>query len=195
VAYSERPGTGQVELVRAVRNGTRFRPARRPPWSAPSTERTPMSLMTIDELSRRTGMSLRALRRYEAMGLIYTAARSPRNSGLFDETALRCVHVIRSLRALGLSLGEIRQLAGIYLAHPDQPIGSALAERLSAVRARLDRRAAKLRELRRRLDEFEAATGRTSLAWPGPTAGPSTGPLGQSLTARPQRASRPKSTT
>lgn len=155
MAYSGRPGTGQVELVRAVRNGTMSSLARWPLWSAPSAERTRTSLMTIDELSRRTGTSVRALRRYEGMGLIYTAARSPGNSGLFAEPALWSVHVIRSLRALGLSLGEIRELAGTYLAHPDQPIGSALAERLSAVRARLDRRAAELRALRLRVDEFE----------------------------------------
>ncbi len=112
--------------------------------------------MTIGELSRRTGMSLRALRRYEGMGLIYTAGRSAANYRLFDESALWCVEVVRGLRALGLSVAEVRDLATIYLARPDQPIGPHLAERLSAVRARLDQRLAELQELRRRIDQFEA---------------------------------------
>ena len=46
------------------------------------------SLMTIGELSRRTGVSVKALRRYEGMGLIYTAGRSASNYRLFDESAL-----------------------------------------------------------------------------------------------------------
>lgn len=115
-----------------------------------------MGLMTIGELSRRTGMSLRALRSYEGMGLVYTAGRSPGNYRLFDESALWCVEVIRGLRSLGLSVAEIRELAGIYLGRPDQPVGPHLAERLRGVRAGIERRMAELHELRRRIDEFEA---------------------------------------
>jgi len=33
--------------------------------------------MTIGELARRSGTSVKALRRYEGMGLIYTVGRSP----------------------------------------------------------------------------------------------------------------------
>ncbi len=116
----------------------------------------PMGLMTIGELSRRTGLSVRTLRRYEGMGLIYTAGRSPGNYRLFDESALWCAQVIRGLRALGLSVAEIRDLAGIYLGRPDQPIGPHLAERLGTVRARVDRRVAELQALRCRIDEFES---------------------------------------
>ena len=122
---------------------------------APARPRAPR-LMRIGELARRTGVSLRALRRYEGMGLVYTAGRSPGNYRLFDESALWCVGVIRGLRSLGLTVAEIRELAGVYLGHPDEPIGPHLAGLLCAVRARLDRRIAELQELRGHIDEFEA---------------------------------------
>lgn len=90
------------------------------------------------------------------MGLIYTAGRSPGNYRLFDESALWCIQVIHNLRALGLSLSEIRELAGMYLGRPDQPIGPHLAELLRTVRTRVDRHIVELQELRGRIDSFEA---------------------------------------
>ena len=113
--------------------------------------------MTIGELSRRTGVSVKALRRYEGLGLIYTAGRSPANYRLFDQSALWCVGVIGGLRTLGLTVAEIRTLACVYLDRPSEPIGPHLAERLEAARVRLDARIAELQALRRRIDEFEAS--------------------------------------
>jgi MerR family transcriptional regulator, copper efflux regulator len=46
-------------------------------------------LMTVGQLSRRTGLSVKAIRHYEALGLIYSAGRSEGNYRLFDESALR----------------------------------------------------------------------------------------------------------
>ena len=123
-----------------------------PPSDAPAG-----ATMTIGELARRSGMSVKALRRLEGMGLIYTVGRSPTGYRLFDEDALWCVQVIGNLRSLGLTVAEIRELAGVYLARPDQPIGPHLAERLRGVRARLDVRIAELQQVRQRLDAFEAS--------------------------------------
>lgn len=114
-------------------------------------------LMTIGELSRRTGMFVRALRKYEGMCLVYTTGRSRGNYRLFDESALWCVEVIRCLRSLGLTVDEIRAIANVYLEQPDHPIGPQLAERLRAARARVDARIAELQALRRRIIEYEAA--------------------------------------
>jgi len=113
--------------------------------------------MTIGELARRSGVSVKALRRYEGMGLVYTMGRSPAGYRLFDQDALWCIQVIGNLRSLGLTIAEIRELAGIYLNRPDQPIGPHLAERLHRTRVRLDARIAELQQIRRRLDAFEAS--------------------------------------
>jgi hypothetical protein len=45
-------------------------------------------LMTVGELARRTGMSIKAIRQFEASGLICSVDRSESNYRLFDETAL-----------------------------------------------------------------------------------------------------------
>ena len=108
--------------------------------------------MTIGELARRTGMSVKALRRITDLGLICPVDRSPAGWRLFDSTAPWCVQKINTLRALGLTLAEISRLGDIYATQPDHPY---LAERLRAVRARADARIAELVELRRRIDDFE----------------------------------------
>lgn len=104
----------------------------------PSASAAPAAgTMTIGELVRRSGMSVEALRRLEGMGLIYTVGRSQAGYRLFDTDALWCIQVISNLRSLGLTVAEVHELAGVYLARPDQPIGPHLAERLRDVRARL----------------------------------------------------------
>ncbi len=97
-------------------------------------------LMTIGELSRRTGMPVKALRDYEGMGLISTVGRSPGNYRLFDGSALWCVGVIRGLRSLALTVAEICEVVGIYLGqtrpaklaacppYPDPPLGNQALE-------------------------------------------------------------------
>jgi len=117
---------------------------------------TAPGLMTIGELSRRTGTPVKALREYADQGLIYTAGRSPANYRLFDESALWCVAVIRGLRSLGLTLTEIAGLAAVYLGRPAEPIGPHLAGRLERARERVEVRIHELTELRQRIDDFEA---------------------------------------
>jgi len=111
--------------------------------------------MRVGELVRLTGMSARAIRRYEGLGLIYSLGRSPAGHRLFDGSALWCITVIRDLRALGLTIREIRELATIYRHRRDEPIGAHVAERLAAARSRIDTRRRELEQARRRIDDFE----------------------------------------
>jgi MerR family transcriptional regulator, copper efflux regulator len=114
------------------------------------------AVMTIGALSRRTGVPVKALREYEDLGLIYTVGRSAGNYRLFDEEALWCVAVIATLRRLGLTLAEIGDLAGGYLQRPGEPVGPRLAEVLSAVRVRTQKRIAELDALLQRLDDYQS---------------------------------------
>jgi MerR family copper efflux transcriptional regulator len=115
-----------------------------------------MTEMTIGELSRRTGLSIKAIREYEARGLIYTVGRTPANYRLFDESAVWCAQVISALRAVGLTVKEIEGLAGVYLNRPDEPIGRHIASLLARAEQRIDERIAELEEIRRRIDQFRA---------------------------------------
>jgi MerR family copper efflux transcriptional regulator len=112
------------------------------------------SLMTVGELARRTGMSRKAIRELEGLGLIYSTGRSEANYRLFDDSALWCVSVIRNLRSLGLTLKEIQQLAAIYLERPDEPVGPHLAALLERADARIEDRLSELLALRARIARF-----------------------------------------
>jgi DNA-binding transcriptional MerR regulator len=112
--------------------------------------------MTIGTLARRTGVPVKALREYEGAGLIYTVGRSAGNYRLFDDTALCCVDMIGTLRGLGLTLAEIRGLAGVFLGQPGEPVGPPMAELLRVARARTEAQIAELHRRRGRIDKFEA---------------------------------------
>lgn len=118
--------------------------------------RTESALMTVGELARRTGMSVKAIREYEALGLIYSAGRSAGNYRLFDESAIWCTQVIRNLRSLGLTIREIEELAAVYLSSPSEPIGPRLAALLDRAELRIDERLAELERIRGRIDAFRA---------------------------------------
>src|SRR5712692_10439175 len=109
--------------------------------------------MTVGQLSRRTGVPIKVLREYERLEFIYTLGRSDSNYRLFDDSALWCVHVIQSLRSLGLTLKEIRVVVAIYLERSEEPQGPPLSQQL----ARADARLAELQALRQRVVDFQTS--------------------------------------
>jgi MerR family transcriptional regulator, copper efflux regulator len=129
-------------------------------------EQTAERLMTVGELARRTGMSAKAIRQFEELGLIYSAGRSEANYRLFDEAAVWCIQAIVSLRSLGLTIKEIQQLAAVYLDRPGEPIGPRLAELLDRAEQRIEQRRAELDLIQQRIREFRAAN-RAALAGQG----------------------------
>jgi MerR family copper efflux transcriptional regulator len=114
-------------------------------------------LITVGELARRTGMSAKAIRQFEGLGLIYSAGRSEANYRLFDESAIWCIQVITSLRSLGLTIKEIQQLAAVYLDRPGEPVGPRLAELLDRAERRIEQRREELERTQGRIRDFRAA--------------------------------------
>jgi len=113
--------------------------------------------MTIGQLARRSGISIRALREYEGLGLIYGLGRSGSNYRLFDESALWCLQIIHSLRALGLTLKEIQEISLVYLSDRREPLGPYLQEILKRGLSRIDARIAELQATRDNIQWFRAA--------------------------------------
>lgn len=111
----------------------------------------PAALMTIGELSRQSGLSVSAIRKYEARGLIYSAGRSPANYRLYDASALWCVAMIRQLRGLGLTLSELEQLTALYLEAPDRVLGPEFEAALDRAEERVGARIAELEAVRGRI--------------------------------------------
>lgn len=90
-----------------------------------------MSLHTISQIARRTGMTVRSLHHYEAKGLLVPAARSDAGYRLYGERELLRLQHIASLKALGFSLVEIRACL-----HADVPsLAEALGRQVDRLRA------------------------------------------------------------
>ncbi len=72
-------------------------------------------MKTVREVSKLTGVSVRALHHYDAIGLLKPARVTDAGYRLYDENALERLHMILIYRELGLSLQEI----GAILDAPD----------------------------------------------------------------------------
>ena len=136
--------------------------------------------MTIGQLSRRSGVPIKVLRKYEDLGFLYTLGRSESNYRLFGEEALWCVQVVQGLRSLGLTLKELQTFATAYLERSDEPVDALLEEQLAQALARIESHISTLQALRQRILEFQAAhTGRS--------ARPEASALAHLLAADPRR--------
>jgi DNA-binding transcriptional MerR regulator/DNA-binding MarR family transcriptional regulator len=87
--------------------------------------------MRIGELAEATGLTVRALRHYEAVGLLEPVARSESGYRRFDADDAERLYAIVALRRLGLSLAEIR---AIVAAEPAE-LAETLDRHLTDVRA------------------------------------------------------------
>jgi MerR family copper efflux transcriptional regulator len=115
--------------------------------------------MTIGQLSRRSGVSIKSLREYERLGFLYTLGRSESNYRLFGEETLWCVRAVQGLRSLGLTLKEIQDLLQRYVEdaeRPYLPLGDFLDVPLVQMLTRVEARIADLEALRQRILEFQA---------------------------------------
>jgi MerR family transcriptional regulator, copper efflux regulator len=137
-------------------------------------------VITIGQLSRRTGVPIKVLRDYEDLGFLYTQGRSESNYRLFGEETVWCVQVIQGLRSLGLTLKEIQALVTCYLERPGEPSFVLLEAHLAQAFTRVEARITALQALRQRILEFQAACA-------GAPAPPATYALAQLLASDPRR--------
>ena len=66
--------------------------------------------MQIGQLAKRAGLSVRAIRYYEELGLIDPSGHSSGGFRLYGEDSLKRLEIIGFLKELDLTLTEIRQL-------------------------------------------------------------------------------------
>lgn len=104
-----------------------------------------MESLRIGEVARRTGLTVRALRHYDELGLLVPSERGVGDYRLYDEDDLRRLLAISHLKSLGLSLDEI----GRALDDPSFDTGEALDRHIAVVQERLDAERELLLRLRR----------------------------------------------
>lgn len=122
-----------------------------------------MTLLSVSQIARRTGLTVRALHHYEALGLLRPAARSGAGYRLYGEAELRRLQHIVSLKALGLTLAQI----GDSLAAATPSLSEALHAQVRHLRETIAQQHAllgQLEQLARRLDAGEAVDVDTLLS-------------------------------
>ena len=67
-------------------------------------------MMTVHEVSRLTGVSIRALQYYDRIGLLSPAARTDAGYRLYDESALEILQQILLFRELEFPLKDIQRI-------------------------------------------------------------------------------------
>ncbi len=95
-------------------------------------------LLKIGELARRTGLTVRALHHYHAIGLLLPSARSDAGYRLYNAADAARLHQIQALRKFGLSLGEI----GAALATPGLSFSAIVARQIAMLTRQIDQASA-----------------------------------------------------
>jgi DNA-binding transcriptional MerR regulator len=119
-----------------------------------------MNVMTIGEVARRSGFTVKALRYYERRGLLPPSGRRPSGYRIYGEADLYRLEFIQQAKALGLTLEAIRELAVASRA----PNGARPRRRLLRVlEGRIEqttRQIAMLTRLRQKLRQRRSALAR-----------------------------------
>jgi DNA-binding transcriptional MerR regulator len=104
--------------------------------------------LKVGELAKRSGLTVRTLHHYHAIGLLTPSARADNGYRLYDRDDIARLHQIQALRRFGLSLAEI----GDYLNQPGTPLVELVAKQIAS----LDRQLAQTAQLRERLVHLHA---------------------------------------
>jgi MerR family transcriptional regulator, copper efflux regulator len=108
--------------------------------------------MRIGELAARASISAKAIRYYEQIGILTPPARTASGYRTYDQTALGRLGFVRAAQALGLTLGEIRQIIAFRDggAAPCAHVTALLQQRAAELGARI----AELQQLRGELEQL-----------------------------------------
>lgn len=108
-------------------------------------------MLSIGDLSHRTGVKIPTIRYYEQMGLIEAPERSEGNQRRYTTNELQRLSFIKHARDLGLSIDAIRDLAELS-ADPDRSCNEAHAiasDHLTHIQDRIQRLRRLEKELKR----------------------------------------------
>jgi MerR family transcriptional regulator, thiopeptide resistance regulator len=117
---------------------------------------------SIGELARMSGVTVRALHHYDAIGLVRASERTAAGHRRYTESDLRRLYQVRALRALGTPLDRIGDVPA------DDPAAmrallQAQLDELTAQAERVERLTGRLRSLLRRLDDGSLPDPMTTL--------------------------------
>lgn len=105
----------------------------------------PDGYMTVGEVAKRMGVTVRTLQYYDKEGLLSPSAESGGGRRLYTDKDLIQLHQVLSLKHLGFSLDEIKKHL-ISLDTPDE-VAQVLEKQASAIRKKIDSLSETLKEI------------------------------------------------
>lgn len=105
-------------------------------------------LLKIGQLARQSGLTVRTLHHYDAIGLLRPSGRADNGYRLYNRDDIARLHQIQALRRLGLSLEE----AGALLAGENADIGAIVVQQIAQLNSQIEN-ATLLRDRLQRLQE------------------------------------------
>lgn len=108
-------------------------------------------LLKVGELAKRSGLTVRALHHYDAIGLLSPSARSDAGYRLYNRADIARLHQVQALRRFGMALSDI----GSFLASP----GSGLSAIVDQQIAELTRQIEQADVLRTQLTKLQGQLG------------------------------------
>ncbi len=126
-----------------------------------SRSANPAPSLRIGEVARRTGLPVKTIRYYCDEGLLQPRARSESGYRLFDEENLAELTIIRSLRAMDVSIPELARILEVRRAGVCNcsVLKDSIAAKMESINLRIDELAAMKEELARLLDSWQDCGG------------------------------------
>lgn len=112
---------------------------------------SPLEDATIGELARRTGLSTKAIRYYESIGVLPPSPRGANGYRCYSQADVNRLNLLRRLRLLGISLAEAKSLLVETLDAPCREVQHELAHLIHDRLVVLDQEIAELHHLREEL--------------------------------------------
>ena len=124
--------------------------------------------LRVGEVVARSGVSRKALRLYEAMGIVPQPARTEAGYRVYGDDVLALLRFVTQARRLGFSLAEIRDIAAIRRSGqlPCPHVQKLVRQRVAAVEDTLRELTATRRTLRAMLASWRSRPGRGATVCP-----------------------------
>ena len=126
-----------------------------------SVSAKPAPSLRIGEVARRTGLPVKTIRYYCDEGLLQPRARSESGYRLFDEENLAELTIIRSLRAMDVSIPELARILEVRRAGVCNcsVLKDSITAKLESINLRIAELAAMKEELARLLGSWQDCGG------------------------------------
>ena len=120
-------------------------------WQTPAAD----ELWAIGEVCEQTGLSARTVRYYEELGLLPGVRRRAGGRRVYGPDEIERLRFIQRLKALGLALGEIKELNAVHrIGGSTRAMLRRLEELLLRHRDEIDARIAELMGLRDEIEKY-----------------------------------------